>query len=58
MRSMRLDASPPSVYPDQQGTGSIGSGPRLTHQLPRYFSWRSDPAAEATDAFTQNWNQI
>lgn len=23
-------------------------------QLPRYFSWRPDPAAEATDAFLQN----
>ena len=27
---------------------------RLTHQLPRYFSWRPDPAAEATDAFVQD----
>ena len=31
---------------------------RLTHQLERYFSWRSDPAAEATDAFTQSWSQF
>ena len=31
---------------------------RLTHQLPRYFSWRPDPAAEATDAFTQDWSQL
>ena len=29
---------------------------RLTHQLPRYFSWRPDPAAEATDAFVQDWS--
>ena len=28
---------------------------RLTHQLPRYFSWRPDPLAEATDAFRQDW---
>jgi len=28
------------------------------HQLPCYFSWRLNPAAEATDAHTQNWNQI
>ena len=28
---------------------------RLTHQLPRYFSWRLDPQAEAVDAFQQNW---
>ena len=28
---------------------------RLTKQLPRYYSWRPDPEAEATDAFLQNW---
>ena len=26
---------------------------RLSNQLPRYFSWRPDPLAEATDAFSQ-----
>ena len=31
---------------------------RLTHQLPRYYSWRPDPAADATDAFTQNWHHL
>ena len=31
---------------------------RLTHQLPRYFSWRPDPAEEATDAFSQDWSQF
>ena len=31
---------------------------RLTHQLPRFFSWKPGPAAEATDALTQNWEQI
>ena len=30
----------------------------LTHQLPRYFIWRPDPAAEATDAFSQDWSQF
>jgi len=30
----------------------------LTHQLSRYYSWRPDPAAEATEAFTQNWSQL
>ena len=31
---------------------------RLTRQLPmaRYYSWRIDPEAEATDAFTQDWS--
>ena len=31
---------------------------RLTHQLPRFYSWRPDPLAEATDAFTQDWSQF
>ena len=28
---------------------------RLMFQLPRYFSWRVDPTAEAMDAFQQSW---
>lgn len=31
---------------------------RLTHQLPRFFSWRPDPLAEATDAFAQSWKEF
>lgn len=31
---------------------------RLTNQLPRFVSWRPDPEAEATDAFTLDWSQI
>ena len=31
---------------------------RLTKQLPRYYSWRPDPKAEAIDAFLQNWVQV
>ena len=31
---------------------------RLTHQLPCFYSWRPDPLAEATDAFTQDWSQF
>ena len=31
---------------------------RLTHQLPKFFSWKPDPEAEAMDAFTQSWSQI
>lgn len=30
---------------------------RLTNQLPRYVSWKPDPGAEATDAFSLNWTQ-
>ena len=31
---------------------------RFSAQVPRFFSWRADPEAEATDAFTQNWSAI
>ena len=31
---------------------------RLTHQLPRFYSWRPDPLAEAVDAFQQNWSMV
>jgi hypothetical protein len=31
---------------------------RLTNQLPKFVSWRPDPEAEATDAFTQDWSQV
>lgn len=31
---------------------------RLTYQLPRYFSWRPDLLAEATDAFQQDWGPL
>jgi len=31
---------------------------RLTSQLPKFFSWRPDPQAEATDAFLQDWRNL
>ena len=31
---------------------------RLSFQLPRFFSWRPDPLAEATDAFLQPWRGL
>ena len=31
---------------------------RLTYQLPHFYSWRPDPLADATDAFTQDWSQF
>ena len=31
---------------------------RLTKQCPRYFSWRPDPFAEATDALLQDWSGL
>ena len=31
---------------------------RLTHQLPRFFSWKMDPLAEAVDAFQQDWKRV
>ena len=30
---------------------------RLNAQLPRYFSWKPDPGAEAVDALAQDWGQ-
>ena len=31
---------------------------RLSSQLSRFFSWRPDPLAEATDAFLQDWRHL
>ena len=31
---------------------------RLSSQLDRFFSWRPDPMAEATDAFQQDWGPL
>ena len=31
---------------------------RLSNQLPRFFSWRPDPLAEAKDAFIQEWSHL
>ena len=31
---------------------------RFSTRLPRFFSWRPDPEAEATDAFLQDWSGI
>ena len=31
---------------------------RLSTQCQRYFSWRPDPSAEATDAFLQTWTHM
>ena len=31
---------------------------RLTAQLPRFYSWRPDPQAEAIDAFSQDWGMV
>ena len=31
---------------------------RLTNQLPRFYSWRADPEAVATNAFLQDWSQF
>ena len=61
---LRLDDSPSSVHTNQQDNGIMGLlevdlfAFRLTHQLPCFSSWRPDPAAEATDAYTQNWTHF
>ena len=60
---MRLDDQPPTVSADSRSTGLLSGtvdlfASRLTRQLPRYFSWRVDPEAEAVDAFKQDWSQF
>ena len=54
---MRLDDQSKSVPTNTTVTGTTGDRSRLTKQLPRYYGWRPDPKAEATDAFLQNWAQ-
>ena len=59
-RSVRLDDNPKVFQQICQSLGPLQIdlfASRLTKQLPRYYSWRPDPEAEATDAFTQNWAQ-
>ena len=56
---MRLDDQPSTVCQIQDQLGSCQVdlfASRLTRQLPRYFSWRIDPEAEAVDACKQNWS--
>ena len=52
----------PSVFQQiQQAMGPFQTdlfASRLTRQLTQFYSWRPDPEAEATDAFTQNWAQV
>ena len=45
---------------NKQTLWATGCGPICvqTHQCRRYFSWRPDPFAEATDAFLQDWMTI
>ena len=31
---------------------------RITRQVTRFYSWKPDPLAEATDAFRQNWSGL
>ena len=31
---------------------------RLNHMVPRFFSWRPDPACEAVNAFSQSWHGV
>ena len=43
----------------QMGTLEINLfAPRLTKQLPSFYSWRPDPEAQGTDAFCQDWSQM
>ena len=57
-RPVQLNDPSTTVCTDREEDGVSTSGHVcicLTHQLPRYFSWRPDPA---TDAFSQDWSQF
>ena len=58
-RSLRLDAKPInfSDHPGATGCTRVDLfASHLTKLLPWFYRWRPDPDAEATDAFTQNWD--
>ena len=58
VRSLWLDAKAINFSGHPGATGSTGGrsfASHLTKLLPQFYSWRPDPDAEATDAFTQNW---
>ena len=60
-RQIRLDAMPKCVLSDQPQTGTTGSGPLcLQTDNPTFIfvSWRPDPEAIATDAFTVTWTGL
>ena len=56
----RLETEPRGVHLDRQlGPLTVDLfASRLTNQLPRYFSWRPDPQAEAMSAFSQRWDKL
>ncbi|XP_044146965.1 uncharacterized protein LOC122935270 [Bufo gargarizans] len=54
----RLDAQVFSTISSIWGPACIDLfASRLNKQLPRFFSWRPDPEAEAVDAFLQDWSE-
>lgn len=56
---LQLDDSPTHILTDQEKLSPLENdlfASHLIHQLPCYFSWRLDPAAEVTDVFTQDWS--
>ena len=58
---VRLEIEPNHLPTDQPEVGPLEVdlfASRLTHQLPDYASWRPDPMAMTTDAFTMNWAQV
>ena len=60
-RQLRLDVES-NNFPTDNGKFSISGGQSFRnatdHPTPRFFSWRPDSLAEATDAFLQNWGLI
>ena len=58
-RQMRLDVKPSCFQSNQSQMGPCEIdifASRLMRQLPRFFSWKPDPEAEGTDAFSQDWS--
>ena len=59
MENWMWEFSKESTRPNQIGPLEVDLfASRLTHQCRCYFSWRLDPFAEATDAFTQDWSRM
>ena len=59
-RSLRLDDTSKSVFPDTASDGPPTGGPFCISPgtPPRFFCWRPDPLPEGMDAFTQDWSQF
>jgi len=61
VRQIRMEAFPRLVSEYQSPAGPLSTdlfASRLSAQLPAFISWKPDPLAIATDAFTVDWSTI